>query len=327
MKLTALDIHHKEFRHSLRGYSEDEVDSFLDQVADEFDRLFKENIDLAEKLEQANERVRAYQSMEATLNNTLLAAQRSAEEIVNKAGLEADGMLRDAELKAKEIVHNALQRKQTVAAELIRIKHAEEEYRAKYKGLLEAQMRNLDEVALPDDVDVLLDDSDGLIGTIDVRPTTATRLIAPTAAYVAPPTTIPAPRESKPAATSDFAAIAPPPAEPVLSDEIEIPAPSATGSMPPSQGHAPAGVFDYAVEGDGEFVAVAAPLTSGAPAGTRSDDTAEPTGRVSAVSLGEVGPPDLPAGPVELNDPAEFELPGFEVLGERERDTDIEEID
>ena len=44
MKLTALDIHHKEFRHSLRGYSEEEVDGFLDQVADEFDRLFKENI-------------------------------------------------------------------------------------------------------------------------------------------------------------------------------------------------------------------------------------------------------------------------------------------
>lgn len=325
MKLTALDIHHKEFRHSLRGYSEDEVDSFLDQVADEFDRLFKENIDLAEKLEQANERVRTYQSMEATLNNTLLAAQRSAEEIVNKAGLEADGMLRDAELKAKEIVHNALQRKQTVAAELIRIKHAEEEYRAKYKGLLEGQLRNLDEVALPDDVDVLLDDSDGLIGTIDVRPSTTTRLIAPTAAYVPPPTTIPAPNESRQATTSDFSAIAPPRSEPVIPAEIEIPEPSATGSIAAADGHA-AGVFDYAAESDG-FAAVAAPLTSGSPAGARAEDARESTGRVSAVSLGEVCPPDLPAGPVELSDPAEFELPGFDVLGERERDTDIEEID
>ena len=51
MKLTPLDIHHKEFRHSLRGYNEEEVDQFLDQVADEFERLFKENIDLSEKLE------------------------------------------------------------------------------------------------------------------------------------------------------------------------------------------------------------------------------------------------------------------------------------
>ena len=82
MKLTPLDIHHKEFRHSLRGYNEEQVDQFLDEVADEFERLFKENIDLAEKLEAANERVRGYQAMEATLNNTMVAAQQSAEEIV-----------------------------------------------------------------------------------------------------------------------------------------------------------------------------------------------------------------------------------------------------
>ncbi|MCE5191758.1 MAG: DivIVA domain-containing protein, partial [Actinomycetia bacterium] len=42
MKLTPLDIHHKEFGRSLRGYNEAEVDEFLDQVADELERLFKE---------------------------------------------------------------------------------------------------------------------------------------------------------------------------------------------------------------------------------------------------------------------------------------------
>ena len=64
MKLTALDIHHKEFRHALRGYNEEQVDAFLDQVADEFERLFKENIDLTERLEAADERVRSYQQIE-----------------------------------------------------------------------------------------------------------------------------------------------------------------------------------------------------------------------------------------------------------------------
>ncbi len=86
MKLTPLDIHHKEFSHSLRGYNEEQVDQFLDEVADEFERLFKENIDQAEKLEAANERVRSYQAMEATLNNTMVAAQQSAEAIVARAG-------------------------------------------------------------------------------------------------------------------------------------------------------------------------------------------------------------------------------------------------
>jgi cell division initiation protein len=289
MKLTALDIHHKEFRRSLRGYSEEDVDGFLDQVADEFDRLFKENIDLAEKLEQANERVRGYQSMEATLNNTLVAAQRSAEEIVAKAGLEADSMLRDAEIKAKEIVHNALQKKQVVANELIRIKQAEEQFRDQYRSVLQNHLRNIDEVKLPDDVNVLLDDSDGLIGTVDVRLAAPT----PTQEFVAQP-------EAMPMWTP-----------PVTSE----PAPAET----PAVEAATTGVFDYAA------AEPVAPAVEEAPTQIAVEPPA--SGFVSSVALGEVESPEIEPGPVELIEPGEFSLPGFDSLGEREIDTDIEEID
>jgi cell division initiation protein len=285
MKLTALDIHHKEFRRSLRGYSEEDVDGFLDQVADEFDRLFKENIDLAEKLEQANERVRSYQLMESTLNNTLVSAQRSAEEIVNKAGLEADSMLRDAEIKAKDIVHNALQKKQIVANELVRIKQAEELFRDRYRTLLEGHLANIDEVKLPDDVNVLLDDSDGLVGAVEVRRSTQ----QPMPVY-------------QPAATP-----APAPAAPIETVELIEPAPAAP-------------IFDYAAEPED----AAAPAQ---PTGEVRYVDPPASGFVTSVSLGEVESPELPSGPVELIEPGEFELPGFDMLGERERDTDIEEID
>ncbi len=155
MKLTPLDIHHKEFRHSLRGYSEEEVDQFLDEVADEFERLFKENIDLNEKLEAANEKLRGYAEMERTLHNTMLAAQQSAEDIVNKAHKEAELMLRDAELKAKELVHAALGEKQKVQAEFARIKQAEEDFRARFRALLDEHMRNIGEIAVPADIAAL----------------------------------------------------------------------------------------------------------------------------------------------------------------------------
>ena len=295
MKLTALDIHHKEFRHSLRGYSEEEVDGFLDQVADEFDRLFKENIDISEKLEQANERVRGYQSMEATLNNTLVSAQRSAEEIVAKAGVEADAMLRDAEQKSKEIVHNALQKKQTVANELVRIKHAEEEFRARYKTMLEGHLSNITEIGLPEDINVLLDDSDGLVGAVDVRPgpSYAAPSYAPAPNY-APytPASEAAPSASEPAGSATQWA------PPVVGSEQ--PAAQPTGS-----------IFDADAEETTVMPLVEPPAS----------------GFVSSVSLGEMESPELPDGPVELVEPGEFELPGFDILGERERDTDIEEID
>lgn len=171
MKLTPLDIHHKEFGHSLRGYNEEQVDQFLDEVADEFERLFKENIDLSEKLEAAQARLNEFEAQRQTINNTLVAAQRSAEDIQAKASTDAETTLRDAEMKAKEIIHNALSRKQQVQAELVRIKQAEDDFRGKLKAMLDGYQRQIAEIELPSDVEVMLGETDeGVIGDVAVRP-------------------------------------------------------------------------------------------------------------------------------------------------------------
>jgi cell division initiation protein len=193
MKLTPLDIHHKEFRHSLRGYSIEEVDAFLDEVADEFERLFKENIDLSEKNEAAQQQVRQYQEQEQTIRNTMISAQTSAEEIVKKAQDEATAVLRDAEMKAKEIIHNALTQKQQVQNELVRIKQAEEEFRIKFKGLLDQHSQALSEVKLPDDVNVLMGDTDeGVVAEVDIE---APAPIEPEVAAPAPEPVVEPPME------------------------------------------------------------------------------------------------------------------------------------
>lgn len=171
MKLTSLDIHHKEFRHSLRGYAEEEVDKFLDEVADEFERLLKENIDLSEQIQSATSRIRDFEIKESAVNNAIISAQTAGEDMLNKARAEADSVVRDAEIKAKEIIHNALARKQQVAAELVRIKQAEEEFRARFKSLLDQHQQSITEVALPDDVEVLLGETDsGVASDVVVRP-------------------------------------------------------------------------------------------------------------------------------------------------------------
>jgi len=156
MKLTPLDIHHKEFGHALRGYNEAEVDAFLDQVADELERLFKENIDLSERIEGLEDKVRSYQDMERTLHNTLVSAQKSADEMMQKAHREAEAVLKDAEVKAKEVIHSALTNKQKATADLGRIKQAEEEFRGQFKMLLERHLRTLAEVPLPSDVTLMM---------------------------------------------------------------------------------------------------------------------------------------------------------------------------
>lgn len=272
MKLTSLDIHHKEFRHSLRGYAEDEVDKFLDEVADEFERLLKENIDMSEQLQAASARLRDFELKESAVNNAIIAAQTAADDMRNKANIEADTVLKDAEIKAKEIIHNALARKQQVAAELVRIKQAEEEFRARFKSVLEQHQRSITEVTLPDDVDVLLGETgDGVAADVVVRSATV-------------PTEAPA-------------------FEPLpVFDEPEVvqPAPATQPVEPVEQA-----------------TIAMAPLDEPQPPAS---------GFVQSVTLGEMSSPDLPMD-VELVDPAEFNLPDLRVLGERESDIDIEEID
>lgn len=146
MKLTPLDIHHKEFRNALRGYSPEEVDDFLDEVADEFERLFKENIDLNEKLEVAAARVREYGALEHTLQATLVSAQMSAEDIKARAATEAERMVREAEAKAADIVGTALHDKQHSQAELARLVKAEDEFRVSFRRMLESYLKDVADV-------------------------------------------------------------------------------------------------------------------------------------------------------------------------------------
>ncbi len=294
MKLTPLDIHHKEFRLALRGYNQEQVDQFLDEVADELERLFKENISLSEKLEVANERVRSYSEIEKTLHNTMLAAQTSAEDIKAKAAKEADVLLRDAELKAKELVQTALSEKQKTQAEFMTIKAAEDEFRMKFRGVLEDYMRKIHEIPVAAD-------AAGLVG-LTMSPTFAPEGAEP--AY-APPSAAgetpgdPPPSDAAPATDPGTAA------EPVPPMSFEA---VSADAGDPARPHA------RLVRSPGEDTG---PLAADPPQ----------TGFVNSLTLGEVEGPDLRPDVPTFVDPVEFPVGRFGSVGERDSDTDIEQID
>lgn len=295
MKLTPLDIHHKEFRRSLRGYDDKEVDDFLDLVADEFERLFKENIDLSERMEVASQKVRTYQDMETTLHNTLLAAQRSAEEIVASAREESAALLRDAELKAKEVIHDALTQKQKMTGELVRVKQAEEDFRGRFRQLLEQHLASVREVTLPEDVNLLFGNTDGgVVADVEVAAESALAALEQVGAEAQAATAVP---------VSDFLI-------PVAEQE-----PGEPEAEEPASDLEPESVEDDLM-GDAWVSQGKLPVEDEPPAAAF----------VTAVTLGETEPPDLPID-VELQEPREFSVGSFEALGEREDDIEIEEID
>jgi cell division initiation protein len=143
MKLTPLDVRHKEFRRTMRGYSDEEVDVFLDEVADEFERLFQANIELGERLHLLEEQAQQFENLKDTLNKTLVSAQQQADETRANAHKEAELILRDAELKGRDALADSYREKQRVQQALVQLRHVEEDFRFKFRSLLEAHLNLL----------------------------------------------------------------------------------------------------------------------------------------------------------------------------------------
>ena len=87
--LTPLDIENKRFSKGLKGYNVDEVDDFLDQLTEDYEKLYRENADLKIKIEESVKDLEHYKNVEQTLQNTLVMAQSTAEDIKSNAQNEA----------------------------------------------------------------------------------------------------------------------------------------------------------------------------------------------------------------------------------------------
>ncbi len=101
MSLTVKDILEKTFKRSFKGYDENEVDKFLDQIIDEFKALQNDNAALKEALDAEVERAKRIKDTEETIMHTLVSAQKSAERIMGEAARKAEVVIDNAENTAR----------------------------------------------------------------------------------------------------------------------------------------------------------------------------------------------------------------------------------
>ena len=77
--ITPLDIENKKFsKQMVNGYNVDEVDEFLDEITADYEKLYKENKELKENTEELHNDVGQYRTIESTLQNTLVIAQKNS---------------------------------------------------------------------------------------------------------------------------------------------------------------------------------------------------------------------------------------------------------
>src|SRR5699024_1211953 len=113
-----LDIHNKEFTRGFRGYDEDEVNEFLDQVMKDYEITLRKNKALEKELEELNERVNHFTSIEETLNKSIVVAQETAEELTANAKKEAKLIIKEAEKNADRIVNESLSRSRKITMDM-----------------------------------------------------------------------------------------------------------------------------------------------------------------------------------------------------------------
>ena len=145
--ITPLDIENKKFaKQMVNGYSVEEVDDFLDELSVDYSKNYKELSELRAKVEELNNSLLQYKTIEGTLQNTLLMAQSTAEDVKKVAKQQADQIIEDAKINAQKALDSLEQEVTIKQKELDDIKKQFDIYKAKMESLLISQLELLKDV-------------------------------------------------------------------------------------------------------------------------------------------------------------------------------------
>lgn len=145
--LTPLEIENKKFsKQMVNGYNVEEVDEFLDLLTTDYEKLYKEISDTKVKIDELNESLVHYKTIESTLQSTLMMAQSTADEVKNIARQQADQIINDAQANAKAALEQVEQETILKRKELDDIQKQFDVYKAKMESLLISQLELLKEM-------------------------------------------------------------------------------------------------------------------------------------------------------------------------------------
>ena len=145
--ITPLDIDNKRFsKQMVNGYSVEEVDDFLDELTVEYSKYYKEVNELRTKVEELNSSLVHYKTIESTLQDTLVMAQTTAEEVKNVAKQKADQILAEANANAQAQVDTLKNEILLKQKELDDVKKQFDIYKAKMESLLISQLELLKDI-------------------------------------------------------------------------------------------------------------------------------------------------------------------------------------
>lgn len=139
MKFSPYNIKSQEFNKSLRGYNCEEVHAFLEKLADEFDELGTENARLQKEMEVSKAQIDEFKRIEKNLQDTLINAQESSTKTVETARKQTALLMKEAELKANQIVEKAKEDADKIRSSFLQLREEKALLVARIKAIINTQ--------------------------------------------------------------------------------------------------------------------------------------------------------------------------------------------
>ncbi len=142
--LTPVEIQNKIFKSGGLGYDKKEVDSFMKEIVDSYEMLYREKVELSDKVNVLNDAVQNYKTMEKTMQKALILAQKTAEDTQEAALKKAHVIEKEAMTKAELLVGDAKREFELVHQRTIQLLQQYEKYKLQFKNLAAAQIELLE---------------------------------------------------------------------------------------------------------------------------------------------------------------------------------------
>jgi cell division initiation protein len=147
VKLTPVDVQHKEFKKAIQGYAREDVDQFLDEIIETLEAHIEERGRLLVNISELQEKVSHFKAMEDSLRSTLVLAQRTADELKASAHKEVDLIKQHARVEVDDELQGLKQQIMEARADLQRVLDKTSSAKHDLRNFLSRQLELIDGVA------------------------------------------------------------------------------------------------------------------------------------------------------------------------------------
>lgn len=138
--LTPIDIHNKEFSTRFKGFDPEEVNDYLDEIIRAMEQLIRDNKDLEKRVKFNEEKVAYFNSVQETLNKSIIVAQEAADRLKENARKDAEIIIYEAEKTAAAMLKEAADQATEINRETDELKKETRIFRQRLQIMVESQL-------------------------------------------------------------------------------------------------------------------------------------------------------------------------------------------